>query len=56
MTGYPDHVCVVNTGADGVYVVECLTCGPIAEHDFLAPAQIRAETHSKARIPVHAHA
>jgi hypothetical protein len=51
----PGHYCT-SACLGGAYVVECLTCGPIAEHDHLAPAQIRAETHSKARIPVHAHA
>lgn len=50
---YPNHACVVSTSADG-YVVECLYCGPIAEHTYLAAAHDRAETHSKARIPTHA--
>lgn len=49
------HACTVMDGANAdptnphpaVWVVYCLTCGPIAEHDYLGPAQDRAKVHGQ---------
>lgn len=51
------HACTVMDGANAdpsnphpaVWVVYCLTCGPIAEHDYLAAAQDRAKVHGSVR-------